>query len=515
LSASKEPGPTVFVRESTGLIKNVSFFDAIFLNMSTQSAGTALAVITLTMILLPSVAGVNLVYASIIAFVIVIPQLIVYTMLSRRMPRTGGDYIWTSRILGGFAGSTLAFMGYTTQSMAFEALICLSTILAIGSVGVALGNASFMGLALPGNMGGDPTSQFAVGALIIIILIAINVVKPKYGYKIVSACMLIGVLSLIVANSVLLAGGTIGVENYINSLGIHGVTYQSVASSYSGSTFDFGATMSVIPYFAMLVYPWFGAPAVGSELKTRKAMNWNVPLSAIISLILVTSSFANLYYVGGFEFITAASSNPTLVFNYGFNFWTLAMGVANNFGISLFIGLGWVLWNVAVLAFGVIVIARYIFAQAFDRFLPAAFAYVSPKYGSPIMAQLTTLVVTLALVAGVSFYYGTLTSLFGTTVAPMVYFMFVGISAVIYAFRNETGSTKAILTIAGILSAFVFLYLAYEFLANPGIWGGNSLAYGFVVTSAVAGAAIYLTSKYYHSKHGLDITLAYKQIPPE
>ena len=59
--------PSVFVREATGLVKNVSLLDAVAINVSDMSAGAALAVVGFTTILLPTMAGVNLVYGSLIA----------------------------------------------------------------------------------------------------------------------------------------------------------------------------------------------------------------------------------------------------------------------------------------------------------------------------------------------------------------------------------------------------------------------------------------------------------------
>jgi amino acid transporter len=46
-------------------------------------------------------------------------DVIVYTMMTRRIPRTGGDYVWISRTFGGFWGSSFAFMGYTLETMAY------------------------------------------------------------------------------------------------------------------------------------------------------------------------------------------------------------------------------------------------------------------------------------------------------------------------------------------------------------------------------------------------------------
>jgi amino acid transporter len=253
---------------------------------------------------------------------------------------------------------------------------------------------------------------------------------------------------------------------------------------------------------------------VASEIKGKSALKWNVAVSAVVVMLLVTGAFGSMYYAGGMAFVNAALANPTMVYNYSFNFWTFAMGATTNPILSWIIGIGWILWIINILAYLVVVEGRYLMAQAFDRFLPSMVAYVS-KYGSPVVAHLIDLVITIALVAGASFLYGTFVSLYGTIVGPMIYFAFVGVAAVIFAVRNEKGAPKVILAIVGVLSAGVFLWLTAEFLLYWTIWGGNWLAYGFIAGTAIVGAVIYVTSKMYHARRGLDISLVYKQLPPE
>ena len=517
MASKSSPGKApVFVRDATGLRKNVSLLDAISINVSDMSAGAALANIGLTTILLPTMAGVNLVLGSLIAFVLIVPQVIIYTMMTRRMPRTGGDYVWVSRSMGGFLGNVLALSGYTMGNIPFAALIALSAVFAIGSVGVSLGYQNMLSLALPGNMqGAAPASQFLLASVILIVLFAINIVRPKIAYKLISIFTVIGIVSTLVAVFVLVSSGTNGAVNYVNSLGNSTLTYQGIASSYTGPSFDWAATLMFVPYFAFFTYPWVNAaPAVASEIKGKSALKWNVAVSAVVVFLLVTGAFGSMYYAGGMAFVNAALANPTLVYNYSFNFWTFAMGATTNPILSWIIGIGWILWIINILAYLVVVEGRYLMAQAFDRFLPSMVAYVS-KYGSPVVAHLIDLVITIALAAGASFLYGTFVSLYGTIVGPMIYFAFVGVAAVIFAVRNEKGAPKVILGIVGVLSAVVFLWLTAEFLVYWTIWGGNWLAYGFIAGTAIVGAVIYVTSKMYHARRGLDISLVYKQLPPE
>jgi amino acid transporter len=499
--------------------------------MGNMSAGAALGTIGLTMASFASVNGVNLVWASIIAFAVSIPQIIVYTIMGRKISRTGGDYVWITRTLGGFLGSSLSFMGYTLETLAYLALIVLSGVFAIGAVGVAMGNSSFLGISLPSFIPGSaPTSQFLIGAGIFALLILVNAVKPKAGYKIVTGCILLGVVGILVSIGTLLGAGHQGVVNYINGLGAvdysnKTITYNSLTSSYTGSSFNLGATISMLPFFAIFVYPWINAgPAVGSELKGKSTQRWNVPVAAIVVVVLITAAFGAMYYVAGQPFVNAALSNGALVYNYSFNFWTLAMGVTSSTPLQFFIGLSWVLWNVGILAYGVIVISRYLLAQAFDRFLPSPVAHVSPRFGSPVVAQGIVLAITVALVGITAFFYGSLQALFAAVIAAMIYFAFIGVTAAVHGVRNEKGGTKTALLVCGALTTVVFAYICYQFLAAPSIWGTSAMvggipgywyAYAYVAGSFIVGAVIYLISRSYHAKKGIDLSLAFKEIPPE
>jgi len=509
--------PTAFVRKASGLRRDVSLLDVVSLNLSNMSGGAALGTIGFTTVLLTSMSGVNLVYGSILAWLLTIPEVVVYTMMTSRVSRTGGDYVWVSRVYGGAFGGPLSFMGYTIETMAYMALIALALVTAIGSVGVSLGYSNMLQFALPGNIpGANLAGQFAIAAVVFIALIAANMLKPKLGFKIVAVTVMIAILATFVGIFSLLAAGTSGVQGYmsfLNSIGSN-TTYTAVANSYTGPTFDFGATIFMLPFFAIFVYPWLNAgPAVASEIKGKSALKYNVVISSVVSLIIVTSAFAAMYYAGGFNFINGALSNSNLVYNWSFNFWTLAMGVSST-PVAWFIGLGWILWNVAIIAYAIIVLSRYLFAQSFDRFLPEKISYISPKYNSPTVAFTINLIGTLVLIALASFFYGTLVSLYGAVIASMIYFLFIGIAALRYALKNEKGSSKGILAIAGLLMAIVFAYITYQFLAYASIWGGTTLGYAWAGGSFVAGVAIYFISKSYYGKRGIDITLAYKELPP-
>jgi amino acid transporter len=512
--------PTAFARESTGLVKNVSFLDSIALNFSNMSVGplmTTIAGSTVATMVVVDVAGLNLILASVIGFLLAIPQMVVYTMMSRRFPRTGGDYVWISRTFGGFWGSTLSFWGYTMETLAFIALVVILVDYSIGGVGLTMGLDSWGSLFTDGN------TQFIVGSVIFAIMITLNIVKPKAGFKVVTILTVFGIFTLLLSMGVLLAAGQSGVENYINGLsqipGFNLPTYTQVLSSYTPSGLPGDISLPniiyIMPVMFAFVFPWLNAaPAVASEIKGSRALKWNVPVSAFLGFVLLTATFAVLYGVSGMPFINALFHNPAYA-GFGVNFFSLAMGVANNNIVAWIIGLGWIAMQLGVIAYAVIIFSRYVLAQAMDRFLPTRLAYVSPKLGSPVIAHLFDLVVTVTLVALTAYFFSSISGIFGAIIAGMSYFVFVGLAAATHAIRKESGMAKAVLATAGILNAVVFAFITYQFLANPGFTGLNTVTYIYVVGTFIAGAAIYQASKWYHKKRGMDISLNYKELPPE
>src|SRR6201987_4240499 len=101
--------PALFLRNATGLVKACSTFDA--------SVYSFWSVNLITL----GLYGMSFVYAvpdgqalaAILVFGVLTTFLVVtYAMLVSVMPRTGGDYAWQSRVLGGPAGFVLSITGW-------------------------------------------------------------------------------------------------------------------------------------------------------------------------------------------------------------------------------------------------------------------------------------------------------------------------------------------------------------------------------------------------------------------
>src|ERR1700682_3846885 len=101
--------PGLFLRNATGLVKSWSAFDAFMYSF------WSINLITL------GLYGMSLVYtvpdgqvlAGILLFGVLVTFIVItYAMLVSVMPRTGGDYAWQSRVLGGGLGFVLSIAGW-------------------------------------------------------------------------------------------------------------------------------------------------------------------------------------------------------------------------------------------------------------------------------------------------------------------------------------------------------------------------------------------------------------------
>ena len=88
----------LFVRQSTGLVREASALDATIFN-AVFSAPVGATLAWGVFFALSVFQGADLVSATVISFVLNIPVLVMMSLLASSMPRTGGDYVWVSRIL--------------------------------------------------------------------------------------------------------------------------------------------------------------------------------------------------------------------------------------------------------------------------------------------------------------------------------------------------------------------------------------------------------------------------------
>ena len=110
--------PEVFTRKASGLVRVMSPFSAFVYNVLTMGL-----IFPWTYLWAPgALPGGKLVWGILLAMLIEIPIAFTYVWLSTALPRSGGDYVFQSRVFGGGVAFTVVMSGYVIWILQWVAL---------------------------------------------------------------------------------------------------------------------------------------------------------------------------------------------------------------------------------------------------------------------------------------------------------------------------------------------------------------------------------------------------------
>lgn len=504
-----------FIRNSSGLVKNASLADAMMLNIANMGAGLAI----FTGISPYIVKGAVLWIASILTFLLSLPLVFLYTFFIIQIHRTGGDYVWLSRKLNGKIGSIMGIaLGFNMPPFfalsAFFSIAAINTVLTvIGELNNQPGLVNLANTIFVNPYGTLSVSQeiliYVLAGIAFAIIIAINIFRPKWGFKIVTGLGILAILGTLAAMIVIgmnIGDFHSGIRPFLQDFNL-----TQYLSNSTNPSFSWRATLYMVPYFASFAYIWlYAGPAVSAEIKSDKGIKYNLILGSLLTLFLITVPFLLMDIAGGYGF------NYSLYPTDTYNFWSVAIALARNEALQWFIGIALIAWEFFVMAFGVVVFARYVFAFSFDRLFPTVFARLN-KNSSPVYAHLLDFAATLVFLAFPILLPTGYQALYSYTPLAIAYLLLVGIAGIRYA--REIRNIPMLIT-AGISILFM-IFMGYYAFTNPyfGVITDTGTPYipgiAYIVGLIGLGAAIYVISKYVNLNRGIDIDLNYKEIPPE
>ncbi|AWR96726.1 amino acid permease [Acidianus sulfidivorans JP7] len=502
-----------FVRNTSGLVKNASLADSMMLNIANMGAGLAI----FTGISPYITPGAVLWIASIITFVLSLPLVFLYTFFIIQIHRTGGDYVWLSRKLNGKIGSIMG-IAIAFNMPPYFALSAFFSVAAINTVLLTIGklNNQVSLINLANSVFVNPYATITLSQEILIyvlsaiafgIIIAINIFRPKWGFKIVTALGTLAILGTLAAIIVL----AVNIPDFHTKILPFLEDFNLTPSTYTGPKFSLPATFYMVPYFASFAYIWlYAGPAVSAEIKSERGIKYNIILGSLMTFLLITVPFFLMDLAGGYGFNFSLYSTGT------YNFWSVAIALAGNEALQWFIGLSLIAWEFFVMAFGVVVFARYVFAFSFDRLFPEVFSKLNTN-NSPVYAHLLDFVVTLIFLSFPIISPVGVQALYSYTPLAIAYLFLVGLAGV--KFAKQINNTPMLIT--AIISAIFMIFMGYEAFTNPyfGVITTSGAPYwpgiAYILSLVGLGIIIYSISKYVNLKRGINIDLNYKEIPPE
>jgi APA family basic amino acid/polyamine antiporter len=537
---------SVFVRQSSGLVREASALDAMIFN-AVFSAPVGATLAFGIFYALGAFPGADLVLALVLAFLVNIPVCIMMSMMASAMPRVGGDYVWISRILhpsvavfSNFSAAISALIGAAFWARSF-AVIAVGPSLAV--LGAVTNNRSLInaGNAVSGTNSTGQWWTFGLGLLLIIILALAMSSGTKVAFRVQNVCWIIASIGTFLAFIALLIASNPGFIANFNTFSqpfTHNPnTYLTIqhAAAKAGFAFTgghpFSSTFPVIAIImTFMMWNWWSVYIAG-ELKS--AGNLRRQLSVMIGALIWDTLFMIigvllLYHAAGEQFIASinyltGTTAYTLPVQPYYNL--MASIAANSPIFATLIAISFLFWNLPAMFPNTFMPVRTIFAWSFDRILPSKLSEVNERTHAPVPAIITACVIVLIILAWsvLSTSFFTLLSL--GVLAGVVTILSVSVTAISFPFRRPElfRSSPANVSVAGIpvlvivaaLSIVVMIGLAYAVLSYPQLgivpWQG----FAFMAALIVIGLLIFFISRAVRATQGVNLDLIYSELPPE
>src|SRR5216684_4475594 len=539
--------PTLFLRNATGLVKAWSTFDAFVYSFWSVN------LITL------GLYGMSFVYlvpdgqllAAILVFGVLTSFLVVtYAMLVSVMPRTGGDYAWQSRVLGGGLGFVLSITGWW-----FTLFLWAPIYANILNVQFFLPLAYTLGWSSIATFFTSQTGLF-VSCLIVLAFVSVVVTLGMESYaRIQKLCFWVGLVGLVVVCALLLFASQQDFQNAFNReatalFGAKDGAYQATidAGTKAGYAphdfgfFSFGPVLLLMPWLAFyLLWPNWGATLYG-EVRGAKdirkpfwSMFWGlwvtVALVVLVVILIVKTIGWNFYQSANSLYWGSLYGGPAPVipvwpYPVMFAGWLVDNSI---FQALLIIVMG--LWFFGWAGTLFLSSTRVIFAAAFDRVLPSWAANISAKRRVPY-GSLALMILPSIVISAIYAYKPTFTSVFlDATAVLALTFLATVVAAIILPWRRKDlydaspiAHYKVLgvpaITVVGVITGVFLVFMLYEWSFNSSDLYGTTFqstpnsVYYFVATYVVA-VVIYVVARIVRKSQGIDLSRIHHEIPVE
>ncbi len=530
----------LFVRRSSGLVREFGPLDVLVFNTYGYAPGIVLAVV-------PSfVAGLwpeqNVLLIITIGTLLTLFNGAMYGLLAGVFPRSGGDYVYMSRIVHpgvGFAAN----WGFTWSQFLGLALYAAFTVnfgvaVALATLGQSTGNDTLVSWS--DSVSGDwPT--FLIGVTLLAVVLGLLTLSDRALRLIFLVMFIPAMLGTLVTLIVLLMTTRdefISKFNAFMAERADGQTYQGLidqaaSAGYTAGDATFIGALLAIPIGYWIYIGFTYSAYVGGEVKQAAKTQPRMIIATLgVAYLIYMLVFWRYYDVVGREFTNSVvyldgntDEGAGLPVSPVVNFFTGIM--TDSSVLNVLMGLSFILWHALLLPVIGMICTRNLFAWSFDSLMPPQLARVSEKNRAPWVAALVIIAIAtvlLALYVFTSFF----TIVVNYIVIFSVAFWIASFAAILLPYRRPELFNEApqgvrrriagipLITLLGIGNLVLFtliLIASFKTPAFSGPTGGRAIA--FVVGIYVVGAVLYFVSRAVRRRRGVDHDLLYKEIPPE
>jgi amino acid transporter len=409
--------PEIFTRKASGLVRVMSPYSAFVYNILTMGL-----IFPWTYLWAPGgLPGGRLVWGILLAMVIEIPIALVYVWLSTALPRSGGDYVFQSRVFGGGTAFTVVMSGFVIWILQWVALS--------GWLVSYLGFAPLF-LGLGATLGNPGLSQFGVwfttapGIIVVSILNAlISMVLLVSGFKnYVRFQHVIFWGTLLCFATVFIVLFTTPASQFVSRLDAFALASGGAPNWYATAVgaveaagidlhppFSLLATLLIAPMaWTSLQWATYSAEQNGEikDARSFKSQTFIMVGSLIATGLLLALLAVGIESVAPPEFLTVAGAGYYWLVGEasiaGFLLWPpiIAVALAASPLIVFIIGLGYLLNGFQIVCNCYIGMTRVLVAMSLDRVLPEWFSKVNERLHTPVNAHLAYFLASIPVILG-------------------------------------------------------------------------------------------------------------------
>ncbi|MBI5945611.1 MAG: APC family permease [Chloroflexi bacterium] len=545
----------LFVRKATGMVRSWSVFDAFIY------AFFSINFVTLGFYAFSQMYyfGGGMINALIVSAVFLVFEIIVYASLISVMPRSGGDYVWMTRIFGGGIGFILAITGWwftlwlwtPVYGDMFRQVVLVPILGVLGMQDTAVW---FAGTGTP----------LFVSSLITLAFVSLVIFLGMKTYaRIQKFSFYAGVAGLLIVIVLLFTGSPekfkAGFESNAASIfgsqpGVYDATVTTGTDAGASTPLTGGSMNLVLVTLPWLVFfnlwPNWGATLYG---EVRGATDYKRNFSGMAWALGTVTVLGIVFFLGvartiGWDFYMQANG---AWWNYYWGYVTdvpplpvwpypamLASFLTNSRAVQLIIMVLMSFWWFGWAGTLFLSSTRVVFAAAFDRLLPEKVAELNDR-GTPVNAMLL-MVIPAAIVSYLYAYNvgGFISITLAATQAIAIMYFGTAIAAIVLPYKKKElfeaspiAQMKVfgipLITVAGAIFAAFLGFLLVEWMFDPwlntggegaGLYGisfKNTNSIIFLLVCYGLSAAIYYGFKSYRKKGGIDLDKVQAEIPVE
>lgn len=539
-----------FARKASGLVRGLSFVDAFGVGFMNQGLTPSMWV--MISLGLGVYTGGNLIIATIFSAILCgIGFSLVWGILGGSMPRSGGEYIYNSRIISPLIGIAESFGNAFVWILWIYVLAPWTVDPGLTMLFQFLGKPDISD-ALVSKIS-TPFGPFAIWFFVIASIVnVIGLLFVVFGVKIFASVqkvvMTLGILGCVV---IILVITFTSHASFVQSWNNLATKYSSL--DYNGfltaarsaiedagdvlpKTWNWYDTLGVMVAGSWLFAYSYCITFIAGEVKRPD----KTIIMANLSAILVPAFFmlwlaVVLYRTVGFEFLSATAWVDNLgeglagyTFPWSPHFVGLAAVITQNKILVFLMALSFILFNLWWVALSYLAFPRILFAWGMDRMGPKWFADIDYRWASPvknhilcfILGEIGIFLYTIFQdqMSGLSVTGLEIVSVFGVTAVAAMIFPFSKRARHIWEtspYKNWKILNIPLVTIGAVVNLIYLAILFYFFIVMPDLEGlaiGSLIVYVFIWG---LGILWYFYWKSRNKQVGVDISMTYGELPPD